>query len=207
VRTLQRWVVLFWVVVPGAALAAAAAPARDAPDAVEERARAIEERVAALRESVFRTKARLTALEDMVVGGDLGAGARAVVLHRNEMGGAYVLESATFALDGAPVFARVDVDGDLDRQPQLDVFAGRVAPGPHQLAVKLVYRTRGGDRLEVRSSSAFDAARGQVTTVKVTGFEKGGLTTRLEERPALRFDREAKPEEPARSAPAGGAAR
>ena len=123
---------------------------KPAEDAIEARTRALEARVAELREQVFRSKARLATLQEMVVGGDLTAGSKAIVLHRNEMGASYVLESATFALDGAPVFTRTDEGGELDRSAQLDVFDGRVAPGPHQLAVKLVYRARGSGLLGAR---------------------------------------------------------
>jgi hypothetical protein len=221
VRRLHTWAVFLCALSPVAAVAAGAAPAsvpEKTADDIDERTRALERRVDELRESVSRTRARLAALQEMVVGGDLGAGARVQVVHRNEMGGSYVLESAAFALDGATVFARVDAGGDLDRQAQLEVFAGRVAPGPHQLAARLVYRARGsglagaraGDRVEVRSSFAFEAARGVATAVRTTGFEKGGAGARLDERAALRFESDARPEAP-RAPPAapatGGAAR
>jgi hypothetical protein len=201
--------VLSWVLAPPIALGApaVAAPgpeARAGDGDFDARLRRIEERVEALQEKVFRTKARLATLQEMVVGGDLASGSKVVVVHRNEMGASYVLESATFALDGAPVFQEVDDGGALDRRPQLDVFAGRVAPGRHQLVVRLVYRGKGGGvppsrdgaRFDVESSYAFDAKAAEVTTVNVAGFEKGGLTTKLEDRPALRYDVAARAEAP-----------
>src|SRR5689334_386176 len=147
--------VLSWVAAPALAVAAGAGPAepRPAPEDLDARLRGIEERVDALEDRILRTKARLATLQDMVVGGDLASGAKLVVVHRNEMGASYVLESATFALDGAPVFQEVDDGGALDRRSQLDVFAGRLAPGRHQLAVRLVYRGKGKDaaRFDVAS--------------------------------------------------------
>jgi hypothetical protein len=198
--------VLSWVA-PALALGAGPAPTepRAPEDDLDARLRGIEERVEALEDKVLRTKARLATLQEMVVGGDLASGAKLVVVHRNEMGASYVLEAATFALDGAPVFQEVDDGGALDRRSQLDVFAGRLAPGRHQLAVRLVYRGKGKDaaRFDVASSFPFDAKAGEVTSVDVAGFEKGGLTTKLEDRPALRYDVVARPEAPA--APAAGA--
>jgi hypothetical protein len=198
--------VLSWVA-PALALGAGPAPTepRAPEDDLDARLCGIEERVEALEDKVLRTKARLATLQEMVVGGDLASGAKLVVVHRNEMGASYVLEAATFALDGAPVFQEVDDGGALDRRSQLDVFAGRLAPGRHQLAVRLVYRGKGKDaaRFDVASSFPFDAKAGEVTSVDVAGFEKGGLTTKLEDRPALRYDVAARPEAPA--APAAGA--
>jgi hypothetical protein len=203
--------VLSWVAAPALAVAAGAGPAEPRPAAedLDARLQGIEERVEALEAKVLRTKARLATLQDMVVGGDLASGAKLVVVHRNEMGASYVLESATFALDGAPVFHEVDDGGVLDRRSQLDVFAGRLAPGRHQLAVRLVYRGKGRDaaRFDVESTFPFDAKAGEVTAVNVAGFEKGGLATKLEDRPALRHDVAARPEAPAAPPPAGAVKR
>jgi hypothetical protein len=207
VRWSCRFVVLSWVLAPVLALAAPAAASHGPAGDEEARTIRLEERVEALQEKVFRTKARLVTLEEMVVGGDLATGAKVHVVHRNEMGASYLLESATFVLDGAPVFREVDEEGALDRLPQLEVFAGRVAPGRHQLAVKLVYRGKDAARFEVQSSFAFEAKAAQLTTVKIAGFEKGGFTTRLEDRPALRHDVEAVAEAPRALPAAGGGAR
>jgi hypothetical protein len=186
---------------------------------VDAELRALEERVAALQERVARTRARLQRLEGLVVGGDLAAGARAVVVHRNEMGAAFVLESVTYTLDGAAVFSQTDAAGELDQREELEVFAGRVAPGPHQLAVELGYRARGyaardvdGQRFQVRATHAFEAAAGSVTAVRAVGFERGGLSAALADRPAVRWEVSARKEAPATAGtaaprPGEGAAR
>ena len=70
------------------------------------------------------------------------------------------------------------------------------APEPNQIAVRLVYRGKGfgvfsyleGYKFTVSSSYTFSAEPGKVTTVKVVGYEKGGLTTDLKDRPAVRYD-------------------
>jgi len=131
-----------------------------------------------------------------VLGGDLSSGARAVLFHRNEMGSSFVLESVAYALDGAPIFTKVDVNGDLDKREEFEIFNGRIVPGQHQIAVRLVYRGHGygifsyleGYKFKVQSSYTFNAEAAKVTTVKIVGFEKGGLTADLKDRPAVRYD-------------------
>jgi hypothetical protein len=204
----DRTVVLLCAFVPPLALAQAklpadaAAPARPAaaPGPAEPRAdpegKALEERVTDLKEKLVRTKSRLLNLQEIVIGGEVGAGARATLVHRNEMGSSFSLESVAYALDGAPVYTKADVGGDLRSRAEFEVFSGRVVPGSHQLSVQLVYRGNGpgpftyldGYRFKVRSAYTFDVEPGKVSTVRVVGFERGGLTARLQDRPAVRYD-------------------
>ncbi|MGA9524288.1 MAG: dihydrolipoamide acetyltransferase [Myxococcaceae bacterium] len=177
-----------------------AAPSNAAPQTADEafttRVKTLEEQVVDLKEKIFRTKARLLLLQETVLGGDLSQGARAVLFHKNDMGSAYVLESVAYALDGAPVFTKVDVNGDLNERNEFEIFNGRIVPGQHQIAVRLIYRGHGygvfsyleGYKFKVQSSYTFNAEAGKVTTVKVVGFEKGGFTSDLKDRPAVRYD-------------------
>jgi len=203
---LDRSFVLLWALLPQLALAQAAklpappAAAPAAPRAADPRAdpdaKALEERVTDLKEKIFRTKARLMNLQEIVIGGELAAGARATLVHRNEMGSSFSLESVSYALDGAPVYSKADAGGDLRGRKEFEVFSGRVVPGSHQLAVLLVYRGRGygpfsyldGYRFKVQSAYNFNAEPGKVATVRVVGFERGGLTAQLQDRPAVRYD-------------------
>jgi uncharacterized small protein (DUF1192 family) len=193
--------------------AAAAAPAGAAADELE--VRSLQERVAELKERIYRTKARLLTLQELAIGGDVAARARAVLVHRNEMGSSFYLESISYALDGAPIFAKADVDGDLEKREEIEIFAGRVVPGHHQLSVHLVYRGHGsglfshleGYRFKVQSSYAFDAEPGTVSSIKVVGFERGGVATELEDRPAVRYELKTAQEETSRAPPAEGARR
>ncbi len=194
---------------PAARAPAVQVPAAEAPAPVQapplaptpvedqaDRARTLEDRVNDLKEKIFRTKTRLMNLQEMVIGGDIAAGARAVLMHHNEMGSAFVLESAAYSLDGNPVYTKVDQQGDLGRRDEFEVFNGRVAPGNHQLAVKYVYRGHGygiftyldGYRFKVQSSYDFNVEAGKVTNVRVVAFEKGNFTDDLKDRPAVRYD-------------------
>lgn len=171
------------------------APVQTADEAFRTRVKTLEEQVIDLKEKIFRTKARLLLLQETVLGGDLSSGARAVIVHRNEMGSSFVLESVAYALDGAPIFTKVDTNGDLDKQEEIEIFNGRIVPGNHQVVVRMVYRGRGavfsyleGYKFKLQSNHTFNAEAGKVTTLKVVGFEKGGLTTDMKDKPAIRFD-------------------
>jgi uncharacterized small protein (DUF1192 family) len=211
-----------WALAPTAALAqkapaqpsaataqpGTASPAQTADEQVDLKVKTLEERVNELKEKIFRTKARLMNLQEMVIGGDIASGARTVLFHRNEMGSSFVLESAAYALDGAPVYSKVDVEGDLGKREEFEIFNGRVVPGNHQVSVKLVYRGHGyglfsyleGYKFKVQSSYTFNAEPGKVIAVKVVGFEKGGITTELKDRPGVRYDVDVKTDEPGRRA-------
>jgi hypothetical protein len=225
---------LCWVIVGGAARAAegasdpgeggsattvvapagnAAAP-RTADEKADLKVRGLEERVSDLKEKIFRTKARLMSLQEMVIGGDITSGAKAVLVHRNEMGASFYLESVVYALDGAPVYTKVDVDGDLEKREEFEIFNGRVSPGEHQVSVQFVYRGHGyglfsyleGYKFRVQSSNAFTAEPGKVTTVRVVGYEKGGITAELKDRPSVRYDVDIQREE-VQAAPAKAGAK
>ncbi|HMK69233.1 MAG TPA: hypothetical protein VK433_11845 [Stellaceae bacterium] len=189
---------------PAAEAPAGTQPATVAPQTSDEefgiRVKTMEEQVNDLKEKIFRTKARLLLLQESVLSGDhIGTqGAKAVLLHRNEMGSSFYLESVAYALDGAPVYTKVDVDGDLDKKEEFEIFNGRIVPGQHQIAVKLQYRGHGfgifsyleGYKFKVQSSYTFDAEPGKVTTVKIVAFEKGSIATDLKDRPSVRYDLE-----------------
>jgi hypothetical protein len=171
-------------------------PSGQTPQAPDPEGKVLEERVTDLKEKLTRTKSRLMNLQEIVIGGELAAGARATLIHRNEMGSSFSLESVAYAIDGAPVYTKADVGGDLRGREEFEVFSGRVVPGSHQLSVQLVYRGNGfgpfsyldGYRFKVQSAYTFEAEPGKVSTVRIVGFERGGLTARLQDRPAVRYD-------------------
>jgi hypothetical protein len=171
----------------------------------------IEEQVNDLKEKIFRTKSRLLLLQETVLGGNISSSAKAVIFHENDMGSSFVLESAAYALDGAAIFTKVDNGGDLSDKQNFEIFNGQIVPGNHQISVRLVYRGHGyglftyleGYKFKVQSSYTFDAEPGRVSVVRVVGFEKGGMTTDLKDRPAVRYDIEVSKE---KAGDVGGAA-
>jgi len=169
------------------------------------RLRDLEQRINELKEQIFRSKARLSLLAETVLEGVVGGG-QAVILHENRMSQSYKLVRVVYALDGAPIFTKADEEGSLGDQQEFEIYNGSIVPGEHTLTVNLEYRGHGygvfaylkGYRFKVRSTYTFAVPEGRVSTVHVVGYEKGGPTTPLEERPAVRYiervERQARPE-------------
>ncbi|NJK88036.1 MAG: dihydrolipoamide acetyltransferase [Myxococcales bacterium] len=177
--------------------AASPAPGRPVIEDTEHavRLRGLEERVNDLKERVFRNKARLLLLRETVLNGVI-SGARARVVHVNDVGSAFDLEAVSYALDGAPLLSKTSADGSLDDQRQIELFNGSIVPGNHNLSLAMRFRGNGygvfsylrAYTFNVQSSYAFTAEEGKLTTVKAVAYEKGGFTTDLQERLAIRYD-------------------
>lgn len=158
------------------------------------RLRDLEQRINELKEQIFRSKARLSLLAETVLQGVV-AGAQAVIIHENRMSSSYRLVKAVYALDGARIFSKADEEGSLGERRELDIYDGSIVPGEHTLTVNLEYRGHGygifsylkGYRFRVRSNYSFTAPEGKAITIRVVGYEKGGPTAPLEERPAIRY--------------------
>ena len=179
----------------GEETASSAAPSEE-DQAFNIKLRTIEERVNELKEKIFQSKARLIQLQEVVLHGTI-TGAKAILIHRNEMGASFRLRRIQYSLDGAPIFTRVDMEGArLDSQEEIEIFNGSIAPGDHQISVYMEYHGYGygvfsylkGYKFKLKSSYTFDAAEGKITSVKIVGYEKGGITTELQDRPSIRFD-------------------
>lgn len=164
-------------------------------DAYDVRVRDLEERVNQLKMRIYQSKARLVRLQEAVMHGVV-SGARARLVHRNEMGSTFKLQEAHYFLDGAPLKQMSNLDGSLADQKEIELFQGQIVPGNHQLSVNLVYAGNGygifsylkGYRFKIRSSYTFSAEEGKFTEIKVVGYERGGITTDLRERPTVRYD-------------------
>jgi hypothetical protein len=196
---------------PAADPNAAASTGDDSEHAIK--LRGLEEKVNDLKERIFRSKARLILLRETVLQGVI-SGAKAVIVHRNEMGSSFTLESVSYSLDSAPVFNKQDSKGELDEKEEIEIFNGPIVPGNHNLSVYMVYRGNGygvfsylkGYTFKIKSSYAFTAEEGKITTIKIVGYEKGGITTDLKDRPAIRYDVEVKQDVNA-PVPTGGGAK
>ncbi|MCB9748411.1 MAG: dihydrolipoamide acetyltransferase [Myxococcales bacterium] len=159
-----------------------------------ERLTGIEQEVSALKDRVFRSRARLAVLRDTVLRGVM-AGSRLVATHRNIMGSGFRLVKIVVVLDGAQVFIRDDDTGDLDKLDEFEIYDGNLVPGPHRIGVELTYQGNGyGVFSYLRDYSFtnsavhdFDAPKdGEVKLVSV-GFEKGNITTEMQDRPAVEW--------------------
>ena len=158
------------------------------------RLRDLEARVDELKEQIRRSHTRLSLLSDTILSGGVG-GARASIRFQNDMSGAFRLTRALFVLDGAVQYNKQDDTGALSGQKEIPIFKGSITPGDHTLQVLLRLRGHGygvfsylrGYQFEVKQSHSFSVTEGKEVDLDVIAWEKGGVTTPLEQRPAVRY--------------------
>ena len=175
-----------------------AAAIRDAEASYRVKIRGLEEKVNELKENIFRSKAKLIMLTEMVTGG-LSTSAKMVIVHKDEMGPGYSLIQRHYFLDGMPLHQDADQSGERFKgESELVIFDGPIVEGTHTLTVSMVYRGNGrgifsyldGYTFNLKDSFTFTAEQGRITASKVVGFERGDFTTQYLDRPAIRFDTE-----------------
>lgn len=188
-----------------AAPAASADPAAPAEPTAEEAAedaasdfsrelRTVEEDVSNLKERVFRSKATLKLLKELVVDAS-ATGSRVLLWHINKLGGGYSMESIQYFLDGKSVYSKVDPGGTLDTMRELQVHEQSLSPGTHSLQVNMVLRGKGYKvfsylrtyQFKVQSSYSFKIEEGRVSTIRVIADSRGGLRNFVE-RPTIQYD-------------------
>src|ERR1700722_11652978 len=158
------------------------------------RLRDLEQRVDELKDQIRRSHTRLALLSDTIIGGG-AAGSRSEVEFKNEMSSAFQLTHALFVMDGQVQYNPADEGGALADQKDIPIYSGSVPPGDHTIQVALTFQGNGygvfsylrGYKFEVKSSHAFTAVEGKTITITATSFEKGGVTTPLEQRPTIEW--------------------
>lgn len=189
---------------------------RTADEGYELKIKTLEERVNELKERIFRSKQRLTQLQEAVVGGAAST-AKAKIIHRSEMGSTFRLKELHYFLDGAPLRQEIDEAGSaLSDKADLQLFDGAILPGNHQITVNMVFQGSGynlfsyveGYTFKVRSSHTFNIEEGRDITIKVVAYEQGNVTTQMRDKPTIRYDVEIKgiQKVPASREPAGNPA-
>jgi hypothetical protein len=162
--------------------------------------RDLEQRVDELKDQIRRSHTRLALLSDTIIGGGT-AGSRAEVEFKNEMSSAFLLTRALFVIDGQIQYNRQDDSGALADQKDIPIYTGSVPPGDHTIQVGLTFQGNGygvfsylrGYKFEVKSSHSFTAIEGKNLTVRATAYEKGGVTTALEQRPTIDWHEKIEP--------------
>lgn len=156
----------------------------------------VEQDVNNLKERVFRSKATLQLLKELVIEGAT-LGSRVSVWHISKLGASYTVESVQYFLDGKAVFSRAATDGrGLADLKQLEIHQQTLPPGMHNLQVNLVLRGNGlgvfsylkAYSFKVQSSYTFQIEDGKITTVRVYANEKGGPLVPFVERPNVRYE-------------------
>lgn len=158
------------------------------------RLRDLEARVDELKEQIRRSHTRLSLLSDTILSGGVGS-ARASIRFQNDMSGAFRLTRALFVLDGAVQYNKQDDTGALSGQKEIPIFKGSITPGDHTLQVLLHLRGHGygvfsylrGYEFTLKETHSFSVTEGKEVDLDVIAWEKGGVTTPLEQRPAVRY--------------------
>ncbi len=174
--------------------ASAAAPADGA--AFNRELLSVEEKVDDLKERVFRSKAALMYLNEVVSTGSTGAGSRFTISLRNSLGAGHVLEGVTFLLDGQIKFAGNDasVDKALRAGSGLEVFSGALSPSTHDVTATYRIRSTGykifsyaqGDTYEIRVRNTFQAEMGNACTL-TANLSEGSAVKTFEKRAKVEF--------------------
>jgi hypothetical protein len=173
---------------------AAAAPTAMDGQTYAVRLRDLEQKIDELKEQIRRSHTRLSLLSDTILSGG-GAGSRTVIRFKNDLSDAFRITRALVVLDGAVQYNKSDQTGALSEQSEIPVFNGSIPPGDHTVQVLINLQGHGygvfsylrGYKFEVRSSHSFTAVEGKTVQLDAIGYEKGGVTTPLEERPAVRY--------------------
>ena len=180
---------------PAPAPAAAGSTTEDQQADFNQELLTVEQQVDDLKERVFRAKATLQLLKEIVISG-ASSGSRATIWHVNRLGSAYKLESITYLLDGQTAFSRNDPSGSLSDSKEIKISEGAVAPGNHNLSVDFRIRPTGfgvfsyakNYEVNVRSNYAFAVEVGKACTVRTTLTDRGGLANSFEERAKASFE-------------------
>lgn len=156
--------------------------------------RDIDREMTTLSNDITQSHQRLQQITSMVLD-QSGGGAQLIIDHQNEMGSTFRLVRATYTLDGATIATRVDDNGSLADLTSYAVYNGRVASGEHSLTVSLEYQGNGygifsyirGYTFRSRSVQTFTVPEGRALRLVVLGYEQGGATSALEDRPKIRY--------------------
>lgn len=156
--------------------------------------RSVEEEVSQLKERVFRSKATLKLLKELVVD-TAASGSRVILWHVNDLGGSYVIESVQYLLDGKNVYTHISSAGSPDEPDEVLFHEQILPPGEHNLQANLVLRGKGHKifsylesfQFKVQSAFPFTIEEGKVSIIRVVLDSKGGFKN-FEDRPTVRYD-------------------
>lgn len=157
--------------------------------------RSIEEEVNGLKERVFRSKATLQLLKEIVIQGS-SSGSNATIWHVNKLGNAYSVESLSYFLDGQSKFSKTDEAGSLDQSKEFKVFEGAIPPGDHNITLNVRLRGNGFGifryvekyQVNFKANSTFTAEEGKNCQIQVVLEKQKGIGKSFTERPTVAFE-------------------
>jgi hypothetical protein len=158
------------------------------------RLRDLQQRIDQLKEQIRRSHTRLSLLSDTILSGG-SSGSRSTIRFENKLTSQFKLTRCLVTLDGAVQYNKTDRSGVLAEQKVIPIFNGSIPPGDHTVQVLInlqgygygVFSYLRAYKLEVRSTHSFTAVEGKTTELRILAYEKGGVTTPMEERPAVKY--------------------
>ena len=154
----------------------------------------IEEKVTALKKNVFSAKATLNLLRELVVQGNV-SGSQANIWQINQLNGGYVIKSASYVLDGKPVYNINDASGDFGSKSEVMVYEGDMGVTDHTLTVELELAGSGRGLFSyvddyvftVRSATDFSSEEGENCVVRTVVEKRSAFSYSYEQRPNIVF--------------------
>ncbi len=154
----------------------------------------IEEKVTALKKNVFSAKATLNLLRELVVQGNV-SGSKANIWQINQLNGGYVIKSASYVLDGTPIYNINDASGDLGSKSELMVYDGEMGVDDHTLTVELELAGSGRGLFSyvddyvftVRSATNFSSEEGENCVIRSVIEKRSAFSYSYEQRPNIVF--------------------
>ncbi len=158
------------------------------------RLRDLESRVDELKEQIRRSHTRLSLLSESVLESGVG-GAEAEIVLRSAMSNAFRITNVLVVLDGTTQYNEGGPDAPHARQKVTPIFNGAIPPGDHTLQVVVKLQGHGYGvfsylkryTFERKGTHSFTVRQGKGVRIELTVWEKGSVTTPLEERPDVQF--------------------
>lgn len=178
------------------AIVAAPVDAQALKDAIRVQGVEVREQINDAKERDYLAKMRLhTFNEEVLKNLEPPGGARLTVTHRNELASGYTLTGVAYALDGAQIYAKLDLSGALDERGQIPILDAKVIPGEHQLVVQYDVKGNGWGffsylndmRVQLRRSYNFKVDQGKETRLVGTVGTSDGFGELYENRPFIGF--------------------
>jgi hypothetical protein len=177
-----------------AAQGGSAQPAPRDGGSYEVHLRDLQERVEQIKEQVRRMQIRDKLLADSMPSG-LVAGTPVEIDLRDRTTGAFVVTGVRVWIDDQLVYDRSDEQGALGSLRAVMAYSGVAPAGEH--TARVVVRLAGNGAVlpymrayhfEVTDERRFVAIEGRPTTVTIGAYERGGVTTPFELRPAISWE-------------------
>jgi hypothetical protein len=156
------------------------------------RVRELNDRVEQLQEQLRRLQQRQRLLaESTATSGPVLADVELV----DRTTSAYVVTGLRVWIDDALVYQRSDDAGALGTLKRVTAFHGPVSAGGHSVRVEAKLAGNGAVlpymrayHFEVRDEGAFTAIEGRPLALRLAVFERGGVTTPFDQRPAIAME-------------------